>query len=793
VEAGTLLVFAGAGISKLGPSFLPDWLAFNRSLLEEAKACALRGLPGLDAEAADAVRSLEIGQLPVEAFSDLIARSFAAEGYFTVLDVLDGEQTNANHQALADLARRGVLRTIVTTNFDTLIERAFREADLPLTVLTAKDHVEAAPPAGATALYKIHGSVTDTSTLVDTVGQKLRGLPPEVHQRLGELFRSHHVLVVGYSGADLKFGCDYLAFSGIGPESPGLTWLARPNTPPSPEVAAILGRLGDRGTLIGAELPAFFTTLGVEVPATPATTDAGMQAEVERRAQERIRRFFDEPYIGPLSSAAFCASLLARTGSPAAAAAVRHALADEAERWGGHVPKTAAIVFRTLAAGAMSQGDITAAERWTRMELAFWQAAETQAVRPLTDEARTELRRNSAATWVNLAVAERAAGKLAEARASIGRAIDLANEVQHPGLQALVFSEAATLADQMEEHADVVIELLRSSISAAVTDGGADRLSQSLVRLAEWLTRLGEYDLALAEAERAAENVALGVRIDTAVQIEVVRADIAARRGNPDAAFQRLQPLLGQHSIDTARGAAVRSALARIVGHHPPLRAFAAQALDEVLAAMASGRLPEHGLSNVPDLRHLQALRAALESGGAGPVLALLKVPGKDPEAFLRAHIVLSEFTGFRASLPTFFARLCHMKREQDRSFRLMDVIHGLYFWAVRAGDQERRLEAINLAGIARAGLGDLASAIYEYEQGLPTVPAGVMRDAMVHNLGVLRTQGATPVSLEALRAPETSERVGEWEEQVWKDVDTLLSRGDVGGAITLLRSAASS
>src|SRR5262245_54325465 len=87
-DHGDLLVLAGAGISKLGPSFLPDWFGFNRSLLEEAKACAQR-LAQLDAAAIEALQALQIDQIPVEAFSDLIVQSLAAEGYFTVLDVLD--------------------------------------------------------------------------------------------------------------------------------------------------------------------------------------------------------------------------------------------------------------------------------------------------------------------------------------------------------------------------------------------------------------------------------------------------------------------------------------------------------------------------------------------------------------------------------------------------------------------------------------------------------------------------------------------------------------------------------
>src|SRR5688572_20279074 len=78
VAHGRLLVLAGAGISRLGPSFLPDWFGFNQAILEEAKACALRGLPELDPAARAALQALSMDQMPVEAFSDLVVRLFAA-------------------------------------------------------------------------------------------------------------------------------------------------------------------------------------------------------------------------------------------------------------------------------------------------------------------------------------------------------------------------------------------------------------------------------------------------------------------------------------------------------------------------------------------------------------------------------------------------------------------------------------------------------------------------------------------------------------------------------------------
>lgn len=376
LDTRRLVIFAGAGISKLGPSFLPDWRGFNQSLLEEAKESALRGLR-VSAQAAAAIRGLTLDRIPVEAFSDLIVRGFAAEGYFSVLGVLDSEHPNANHRAIAALARRGLLRAVVTTNFDTLIERSFRRAGLSgNTIVTEDDYRKPQPPPGRCAIYKIHGSVTADSTLVDTVTQKLRGLPPHARGRLAKLFAAHHVLVLGYSGADLRFDADYLVFSAIGPQSRGLTWVTLPGRAPTPEVRQLINGLGRKGAVVESALPKFFERLAIRVPGTFRPSDLDAQRAANTRARERIRRLYDEGYVGPITSAAFCANLLSRVGDRDRARALRADLEAEVERWGDQVPKTAGTAFRALGIGAMDEGDLVAAERWTERELSFWMTSE---------------------------------------------------------------------------------------------------------------------------------------------------------------------------------------------------------------------------------------------------------------------------------------------------------------------------------------------------------------------------------------------------------------------------------
>jgi hypothetical protein len=266
------------------PSSLPSWWGFNSLLLEEIKA---KAVPRIPESAQPAFDRLSLERLRVEAFSDKVVRGFAGDSYFPILEVLESDRPNANHAALAELARRGVLRAILTSNFDTLIERAFREAAVPLQVLVgSRDAVEVRPLPGVCTLVKVHGSVTATSTLVDTVSQKLRGLAPVILARIGELLRDNHLLVAGFSGSDLSFGEDYLALSRAVEEGAGITWLYRTGSPLGPEAQRTVARAGERGVFVAGQLPEFFSLLGVDVASAALGGDPSADRE---RAEEALR------------------------------------------------------------------------------------------------------------------------------------------------------------------------------------------------------------------------------------------------------------------------------------------------------------------------------------------------------------------------------------------------------------------------------------------------------------------------------------------------------------------------
>lgn len=74
-------------------------------------------------EASELIDAIDIeNTLPVQCISDLIVSQGAGSSYFPLLELLNATSPNANHFSLVELARRGILKAVVTTNFDTLIE-----------------------------------------------------------------------------------------------------------------------------------------------------------------------------------------------------------------------------------------------------------------------------------------------------------------------------------------------------------------------------------------------------------------------------------------------------------------------------------------------------------------------------------------------------------------------------------------------------------------------------------------------------------------------------------------------
>jgi len=103
------------------------------------------------------------------------------------------------HKAIAQLVRRGVVRVILTTNFDRLLETALADEGVTPTVLSMPEAMEGAPPLVHTpcTLIKLHGDYLDTR--IRNTETELEEYPPQQECLLRQVLDEYGLVVCGWS------------------------------------------------------------------------------------------------------------------------------------------------------------------------------------------------------------------------------------------------------------------------------------------------------------------------------------------------------------------------------------------------------------------------------------------------------------------------------------------------------------------------------------------------------------------------------------------------------------------
>ena len=314
-----LVVLAGAGISAVPPSDLPDWWQFNQAVLDGIRK-HLFATNFVEQPLVSALERITLDDINVTLFSEVVHSAFAGAQWFDLVARLDGSVPSPCHDALAGLAAEGRLAAVVTTNFDTLIERAFEDRGIPVDVDIVTPDLHPVPLSGDTCrLIKIHGSVSATSSLVDLAGQKARGVPHLVRAWLARLFTEHPLLVAGFSGRDLELGEDYLGLSAAAPLVRWLRWIT-PDVQRALPAVEHLVRTAPNGAFTDGRLPEIFTSLGIAVPSPRPRRTPG--ESIDDWVTEWLRDTLPSPDV----CAAVCAKMLKYVGDEASARDLRQVL-----------------------------------------------------------------------------------------------------------------------------------------------------------------------------------------------------------------------------------------------------------------------------------------------------------------------------------------------------------------------------------------------------------------------------------------------------------------------------------
>lgn len=211
-----LIIWAGAGVSIPTPTRLPSGWSLTTFCIDAACGAGVRertfeiwsGLKRQIDAAGPGLPFFEIPRL------ETVLGGFgeAEEGADPSLRFLRGFASfaaappNRNHLLLASMVRRGA--TVVTTNFDLAIQRAFTELDAGLECRMTHDGglfrvYQPHPAAGCGQVIHVHGAADDPQSLGATLAAVKEGLAELFRTWLDErLARGADLVFVGYSASD---------------------------------------------------------------------------------------------------------------------------------------------------------------------------------------------------------------------------------------------------------------------------------------------------------------------------------------------------------------------------------------------------------------------------------------------------------------------------------------------------------------------------------------------------------------------------------------------------------------
>jgi hypothetical protein len=127
-------------------------------------------------------------------------RRAVLHGYIEPQEAEETRRPTKAHHAIAKLVADGVVRVIITTNFDRLLENALREAGVEPTVISGEDAVSGATPLvhSRCTVIKLHGDYLDMR--IKNTDEELGNYAPAVDRLLDEVFDRFGLVVVGWSG-----------------------------------------------------------------------------------------------------------------------------------------------------------------------------------------------------------------------------------------------------------------------------------------------------------------------------------------------------------------------------------------------------------------------------------------------------------------------------------------------------------------------------------------------------------------------------------------------------------------
>ena len=509
--------FFGAGLSR--PSGQPLVHEFMKEILEEL---------GLNVGTIDLLRSTP---LPFELFMQTLAERTSIS---PLLSIFEQGRPNAYHMALAELARRGALQTLITTNFDTLLEQALMENGLrPRSDFLVYDQPSRFArirwESRKLIIIKLHGSITSKEPLgvtlervasrASAVGVK-RALAPILDGR-----RCDELYFAGYSFSDAfdvspvmrslepwRVEITHLA------HEPGISASARRSLTPPPGLTSPVHRLSGRTEAYFRYLARRhgLTERAQARPGRTTTTSLPRAVKAWRAAMPSAKRQLLYHYT--------LARLLYRYGRFEAALREVSALLNEARRLSA--PRWEAEAY--LNAGIF------------HYRVGHYRDAARHAAKAVRIAQGSRYKRVAANALGNLGNAQYARGRLRSALRWQLRAAEAAKAIGYSGLLANTHGNIGIIHEAAGSFA-LAVRSHRRAIRIATQIGDALGLARHTSNIALCLNKMGRLADAEAAASRALELARLTTQphIEAAAYAELARSWTAAKPAEAEEAIAK--------------------------------------------------------------------------------------------------------------------------------------------------------------------------------------------------------------------------------------------------------------
>lgn len=162
----------------------------------------------LDVEEPNALKILD-SNLPFESFIQTLSSEVDIND---ILDIFSRGEPNANHTLIAHLIKAGYVKTVLTTNFDSLIEKALNLIGLEVGIdyhvfSNENEYRKIEWDDNSIKIIKIHGCISNREEIEITLDLVAR---QAINQDKGKVIHSffsksinHNILVLGYSCSDI--------------------------------------------------------------------------------------------------------------------------------------------------------------------------------------------------------------------------------------------------------------------------------------------------------------------------------------------------------------------------------------------------------------------------------------------------------------------------------------------------------------------------------------------------------------------------------------------------------------